>query len=68
MAQDSERRNSYMEGDFDPGHSPTSLPPPDVRVAAALEYAAYQLGQINKKMSTLIEVIGEAGERRYSNE
>ena len=44
-----ERRKAMMENDFNPGYQTGSTPPPDVRFAAAAEYAAYQLGQINRK-------------------
>ena len=32
---------------------------PDVRIAAALEYIAAQIGEINEKMSYMIEYEGE---------
>ena len=34
-----ERRKSYMEQDFDPGHYPSSMPL-DIRLSRAAEYAA----------------------------
>ena len=46
----------YMERDFEPGYSSM---PFDVRLTLAVEYAAYQLGQINRKLDQLID----AGER-----
>ena len=49
-----ERRKSYMEQDFDPGHYPSSMPL-DIRLSRAAEYAAYQLGQINRKLDRLVE-------------
>jgi len=49
-----DRRKAYMERDFDPGTSATSMPPPEARLASAAEYAAYQLGQINRKLDRLI--------------
>ena len=48
------RRKAYLEQDFDPGYYPSSVPF-DIRLALAVEYAAYQLGQINRKLDRLIE-------------
>ena len=53
-----ERRKAMMEGDFNPGYSPTHMPQADVRLATAAEYAAYQLGQINRKLDKLIAALG----------
>ena len=50
-----ERRKAMMEGDFNPGY--THMPQPDVRLATAAEYAAYQLGQINRKLDKLIAAL-----------
>lgn len=50
----SERRKALYEADFQPQHAPDRTPPPDARLAAAAEYAAYQLGQINRKLDRLI--------------
>jgi hypothetical protein len=52
-----DRRKAMMEGDFNPGYSPTHMPQPDVRLATAAEYAAYQLGQINRKLDKLIAAL-----------
>jgi hypothetical protein len=43
-----------MEQDFDPGYYPSSMPL-DIRLSRATEYAAYQLGQINRKLDRLVE-------------
>jgi hypothetical protein len=48
-----ERRKSYVEQDFDPGYYPSSMPL-DIRLSRAAEYAAYQLGQINRKLERLV--------------
>ena len=48
------RRKTYMEQDFDPGYYPSSMPL-DVRLSRAAEYAAYQLGQINRNLDRLVE-------------
>ena len=52
------RRKLYMTRDFDPGHSSMPL---DMRLALAAEYAAYQLGQINRKLERLIEAAEPIG-------
>ena len=43
-----------MEADFNPGHTPEHMPAPEHRLATAVEYAAYQLGQINRKLDKLV--------------
>ena len=50
------RRKTYMEQDFDPGYYPSSMPL-DIRLSRAAEYAAYQLGQINRKLDRLAEAV-----------
>ena len=50
-------RKAMMEADFDPGHRPDQVPLRDERLAAAAEYAAYQLGQINRKLDKLIAAL-----------
>ena len=52
-----ERRKAFYETDFDPKHRPEGMPPPDIRLAAAAEYAAFQLGQINRKLDKLIAAL-----------
>jgi hypothetical protein len=54
---DTERRKAYYEADFNPGYPRGTVPPPDARMAGAAEYAAYQLGQINRKLDRLIEAL-----------
>ena len=46
-----------MENDFAPHHTPEQTPDPSVRLAMAAEYAAFQLGQINRKLDTVIEAL-----------
>ena len=48
------RRKMYMDQDFDRGYYPGSMPL-DIRLSRAAEYAAYQLGQINRKLDRLVE-------------
>jgi hypothetical protein len=48
-----------MEKDFDIGYvEGVNEPSPDCRTAAAAEYAAYQLGQINHKLDQIIAALG----------
>ena len=53
------RWKEMMEKDFDidyvPGIDQLS---PEMRTAAAEEYAAYQLGQINRKLDKIIAALG----------
>ena len=51
----------FMSGNFDPWSIPPHLPRGEDRMVAAMEYSAYQLGEINQKLSLLIEL----AERRY---
>ena len=59
------RRKLYMDRDFDPGHSTM---PFDMRLVLAAEYAAYQLGQINRKLERLIEVGELIGQTRSKDD
>jgi hypothetical protein len=43
-----------FEADFTPSADPQRHPSPEARLATAAEYAAYQLGQISKKLTSLI--------------
>jgi hypothetical protein len=52
-----ERRKAMMETDFSPNHTPEHTPPPDARIAAAAEHAAYQLGQINRRLDRLTAAV-----------
>jgi hypothetical protein len=44
-----------MENDLALHHTPEQTPDPSARLAIASEYAAFQLGQINRKVDTMIE-------------
>ena len=48
-----DRIKEFFESDFDPGQSQfrTGQAETEERIAHALEYIAYQFGQINRKMS-----------------
>jgi hypothetical protein len=47
-----DHNKEFFESDFDPGQSQsrTGQAETEERIANALEYIAYQLGQINRKM------------------
>lgn len=47
-----EAHRAFMNADF-PAHGIAGMPAVDLRVARALEYIAYQLGQINRKLDGL---------------
>lgn len=49
-----ERARQRMERDYDPNQTAGAAPAPDVRIANALEYIAFQLGQINRKLDGMI--------------
>jgi len=53
------RWKETMEKDFDIDYVPgMDQPSPEMRTAAAEEYAAYQLGQINRKLDRIIAALG----------
>lgn len=52
-----QRVERSMQEDFIPPYSRMHMPEPDARAAAAAEYTAYQLGQINRKLDRLIVAI-----------
>lgn len=52
-----------MENDFAPDHTPEQTPEPSLRLAIAAEYAAFQLGQINRKLDKLIEAFESAAQK-----
>jgi hypothetical protein len=51
--QEDARWRRMMEGDFNPTRGVLGV---DGRTAIASEYAAYQLGQINRKLDRLIAI------------
>jgi hypothetical protein len=51
------REKAFFEADFTPSADPQRHPSPEERLATAAEYAAYQLGQISKKLTSLIAQI-----------
>ena len=54
----SARWKGMMEKDFDIDFVPgIDQPSPEMRTAAAEEYAAYQLGQINRKLDKIITAL-----------
>jgi len=53
------RWKEMMEKDFDLYYNPgINSPSPEMRTAMAVEYAAYQLGQINHKLDRIIAALG----------
>jgi len=48
-----------MEKDFDVDYTPgIDAPSPEMRTPTAVEYAAYQLAQINRKLDRIIAALG----------
>jgi hypothetical protein len=52
-----ERWKAMMESDFNPGYTPERTAKAEDRMAGALEYAAYQLGQINRRLAQLAQLV-----------
>ena len=59
-----ERWNSFMRGEFDPWNLPPHTPRGEDRMIAAVEYAAYQLGEINQRLARLIDLTEELRDDR----
>lgn len=51
-----ERWNAYMRGAFDPWNLPPHTPRAEDRMLAAMEYTAFQLGEINQRLARLMEL------------
>jgi hypothetical protein len=53
-----EQRKEFYSKDFEAQYEMIGMPPPpDIRLADAVEYAAFQLGQINRKLDKLIAAL-----------
>jgi hypothetical protein len=59
-----DRWRARMENDFAPHHTPEQTPDPNVRLAIAAEYAAFQLGQINRKLDKMLKALGAPTAKR----
>ena len=46
-----------MTSDYAPLHHPNTPVPPEQRLANAAEYAAFQLGQINRNLDLLVHIL-----------
>lgn len=55
-----EQRIARMEADYLPTYPSGFTVTPENKLANAAEYAAFQLGQINRKMGRLIELLEKA--------
>jgi len=51
-----ERWHSRMRGEFDPWNVPPHTPRGQARMIAAMEYAAFQLGEINQRLAYLVDL------------
>ncbi|MDO8420677.1 MAG: hypothetical protein Q7S99_00795 [Parvibaculum sp.] len=52
-----ERRIARMDADFDPNLRPEAMPAPEMRLANAAEYSAYQMGKIRKALERIADVL-----------
>ena len=52
-----QQRKEQYQAEYDPGYRAGSMPTPDIRLANAADYAAYQLGQINLNLARLVDVL-----------
>jgi hypothetical protein len=53
------RWSRYMNGGFDPWTMPAHMPRAQDRMVAAMEFAAFQLGEINQRLARLMELTEE---------
>ena len=51
MTVEQERKLKWLQEDFVPAYSSSAVPAAEHRIAAALEYIAYHIGQIDKKLT-----------------
>ena len=51
------RWEAYMRAEYDPTLIPKHTARPETRTVSAIEYAAYQLGQINRKLERFMELV-----------
>jgi hypothetical protein len=58
-----EHWNRCMRGDFDPWAIPAHTPRAEDRMLAAMEYAAFQLGEINQRLARIVDLTEEVGRR-----
>ena len=56
-AQRLQRLLERMTSDYAPLHHPSIAVPPEQRLANAAEYAAFQLGQINRNLDLLVHIL-----------
>jgi hypothetical protein len=54
-----ERWYQRMQGEFDPWNLPLYTPRAEARMVCALEYAAFQLGEINQRLARLTALTEE---------
>jgi hypothetical protein len=59
-----DRIRTVMEADFLPEPSPDTLSQGDRRMTNAVEYIAYHLGQIDKKLDRLITLLESSAQER----
>jgi hypothetical protein len=55
---------AFMKADFLPAREHAPVPPTDARIATALEYIAYHIGQIDKKLDSISMSLAHAAQRR----
>jgi hypothetical protein len=54
-----ERWYHFMQGEFDARSLPPHTPRAEDRMVAAMEFAAYQLGEINQRLAYLVNLTQE---------
>ena len=50
-----------LRAEFEAPYDPNIMPKPDMRVSLALEYMAFQMGQINRNLARLVDHLEKKG-------
>lgn len=61
---DKDRTEAFMKADFLPAHDRGTTPDTEYRVATALEYIAYHIGQIDNKLDSISMSLGPSAQNR----
>ncbi len=61
---DENRTETFMKADFLPAYDRTAVPTIDERVATALEYIAYHIGQIDKSLGRISSSLAEIAHKQ----
>jgi hypothetical protein len=58
---DSTRQKNFNDADYLPAYHGGGMPTPEARMANAADYIAYQLGQMNRNLAKLVDLLEKRG-------